>query len=135
MVKTEVIGRRLGLLSEYLARLDELKLDSNLISDSIRYAAAERFLQLAIEACFDIGEHWIVDNELGTPDSYREIPQILFEKEKIDQNVAESWMTMAGFRNVLVHDYVKIDRARIVYFLNNNLQELYKLQSIFSGLI
>ena len=116
MVRPEVIRKRLNKLEEYLSILHGLRKYSfsEFIEDPERYGSAERFLQLAIEAITDLGNHVVADLELGVVNWYSDIPKILAENEYIDAELRERWIQIIGFRNVLVHDYLDIDR-KIVY--------------------
>jgi len=48
------------------------------------YGSAERFLQLAIEAITDMGNHVVAEEELGVVNSYADVPALLGEKGYID---------------------------------------------------
>lgn len=67
MVRSEVIRRRLNKLDEYLSILHGLHKYSfsEFIEDPEHYGSAERFLQLAIEAITDLGNHVVADLKLG----------------------------------------------------------------------
>lgn len=59
MVNTEIVRRRLDQLSEYLEILNHYRAYSleEFLADPERYGSAERFLQLAVEAILDVGNH------------------------------------------------------------------------------
>ncbi|MCS6847164.1 MAG: DUF86 domain-containing protein [Anaerolineae bacterium] len=104
--------RRLQKLDEYLdilRRLSQYELDE-FLSDPEHYGSAERFLQLAIEVCNDLGNHVIAALNLGPVDSYADIPALLAEKGYIDEDLKRRWVRMVGFRSILVHDYLQVDR-------------------------
>ena len=63
----------------------------------------ERTLQMAIEACLDIGNHLIVDQKLRVPNSYSDVFQVLAEARILSDGERDSMVHMAGFRNLLVH--------------------------------
>ena len=75
---------------------------------------AARYLHLAVEAAIYIANHWIADQDLRTPDSNRDTFTVLEEAGEIDAAPAERMRGWAGFRNVLVHDYISIHH-RIAY--------------------
>jgi len=101
-------------------------------SDPERYGSAERFLQLAIESLADIGSHVVADLELGTVESYRDIPSILAEHEYITPELRERWIKMLGFRNILVHDYLDIDRQIVYQVLQEELSDIRELRRVFA---
>ena len=134
MVRSEVIRKRLDKLAEYLAILRELQRYSwdEFVTVPERYGSAERFLQLAIETLTDMGSHVISDLRLGIVNQHSDIPAILVKNRYIDPMLGDQWVRMIGFRNVLVHDYLDIDR-RIVYdVLQNRLSTFETLQQVFA---
>ncbi|WP_172675888.1 DUF86 domain-containing protein [Propionispora sp. 2/2-37] len=84
----------------------------------------ERTLQVAIEACLDIGSHWIADQGWREPATYREIFVVLAENGVLTQEQAATYQKMAQFRNLLVHDYARIDPEILLSILKRNLTDL-----------
>lgn len=134
MVRPEVIERRLNKLNEYLAILQSLRKYSldDFVSDPEHYGSAERFLQLAIEATIDIGNHIVADLNLGETRWSSDIPSILEEKGYISLPLRETWIKIIGFRNLLVHDYLDIERDRVYEILQEKLDDLKALEKIFA---
>lgn len=134
MVKRDVIYRRLKALDEYVRILRKLQ-DYSLqefLADPERYGSAERFLQLCIEAFSDIGNHIIAESNFGIVDSYADIPEILFTKGYLSQELRSTWIQMIGFRNILVHEYLEIDRTIVHDVLQNHLQDIEDIQRVFA---
>lgn len=130
MVRGEVIRKRLNKLDEYLGILRDLQrygFDEFIARPEV-YGSVERFLQLAIEAVTDIGNHVIADLSLGVVNWYRDVPAILADKGHITPELREQWIRMIGFRNTLVHDYVEIDRQIVYDALQNSLDDLEALR-------
>ena len=134
MVRKEIIRKRLNKLDEYLGVLKKLQQYSfkEFTVDPERYGSAERFLQLTIEAIIDMGNHVIADSELGVVNWYSDIPKIMAEKEFISSALEEKWISMIGFRNTLVHEYIDIDRKIVYNVLQNNLKDLEELKRTFA---
>lgn len=76
--------------------------------------AVERGLQIASEALFDAGAHILAAEFRETADEYREIPTSLAARGVISAATARALEGLAGFRNVLVHDYADVDLERVV---------------------
>lgn len=134
MVKPEVIRRRLERLASYLEilkRLQRYELQS-FVADPEHYGSAERFLQLAIEATLDMGAHIVADEGLGSIEQSRDIPLRFREHGRIDDELAHRWMRMIGFRNLLVHEYMEIDRTLVHDVLRNNLADIDELARVFA---
>jgi uncharacterized protein YutE (UPF0331/DUF86 family) len=83
LVKPELISARLEKLRGYIKTLKRIQRYSpeKFRSDDIIHAAAERYLQLAIESVLDIGNHIISDRGFRKPDTYAEVLQILAENK------------------------------------------------------
>lgn len=120
---------RLEKISEYLKVLKFLKNKCSLKdfkNDPVLKGALERYFQLSAEASIDIGEIIISEKKLKTPLSHREVFDILGSEKIISITLAESFSEIAGFRNILVHDYVEIDSERMYEYLQNNLNDFDK---------
>ncbi|HKL76045.1 MAG TPA: DUF86 domain-containing protein [Halanaerobiales bacterium] len=94
------------------------------VKDKMLYGSTERFLHLTIEALIDIGNHIISDKDLGKVDRYRDIPIVLYKNNYLDENMKDIFIKIIGFRNILVHDYLDIDKKRVYEILNENLSDL-----------
>jgi uncharacterized protein YutE (UPF0331/DUF86 family) len=115
VLRTEAVRQRLLRLEEVLSRLEELKhLDVEALGRSFRDAwAAERGLQLAAEIVFDAGNH-ILSGHFGvSAKDYDDILDLLAAQGVIEPAVRERLKGLGGFRNLLVHDYLRLDPARI----------------------
>ena len=134
MVKPEVVLRRLNKLDEYLTILQRLQKYSfeEFIADPEHYGSAERFLQLAIEGVGDLGNHVIAVLELGIVNWHSDIPSILAENGYLDTELREAWIRMIGFRNILVHEYLDIDRKIVYEMLQYHLDDIVALQQVFA---
>ena len=134
MVRAEIIRKRLNKLDEYIAILHRVRQYSfeDFIGDPERYGSAERFLHLAIEATLDMGNHIIADLGLGIVNSYGDIPSILSKKGYLSPELEEKWISMIGFRNTLVHEYIDIDRKIVYDVLQNNIDDFEELKKIFA---
>jgi len=137
MVRGEVLRKRLNKLDEYLAILRSLQRYrlQELLENPERYGSAERFLQLAIEAITDMGNHLIADLELGVVNCYRDIPSLLAAAGYLPRDLEEKWFRMIGFRNTLVHDYLDIDRSIVHEVLRNQLEDLEAIKSALGGFL
>ena len=130
MLRPEVIRRRLQKVDEYLTILDELhRYDLNeFLASPERYGSTERFLQLAIEALLDVGSHVIAELGLGTIETYSDVPRIFTENKYLGPELAGRWTRMIGFRNILVHEYLDIDRGVVYQVLQHQLGDLRALK-------
>ncbi len=133
MVRPEIIRKRLNKLDEYLAILENARRYSweEFVADPERYGSVERFLHLSLEALQDMGNHIIADLELGVVDRSRDIPEIFANQRWIDETMKDTWIRMIGFRNILVHDYLEVDRRIVYEILQHRLDDLKQVRDVF----
>lgn len=127
MVDIAVVRRILSSLNE---SLEHLKSKQNVSFEEYKkdrdiQAIVERKLETAIQACIDIGNHIISQQNLGSPSDYGEIFLILEQKGVINNKQAEKLIRMAGFRNVLIHEYRDILIEKVYDILQNRLSDFY----------
>ena len=137
MVRREVIRKRLQRLEEYLRVLETLAdySEAEFLASPERYGSAERFLQLAIEATIDIGNHIVADLQLGQVEVSRDVAYLLADAGEISPELRETWIRMIGFRNILVHDYLDIDRHIVYEVLQKHLGDLRALMQTFAAFL
>ncbi len=137
MVRPEVIRRRLEAISENLAVLERIARydEEEFLAEPEHYGSAERFLQLALEALLDMGSHVIADNGLGSVNQGRDIPRLFREHGYIDSALEEKWLRMIGFRNILVHAYLQLDRRQVYRVLQDDLADIRALQRTFANFL
>lgn len=76
--------------------------------------AVERGLQLGAEIILDVGNH-ILSAQYGvSPADYGDIVKQLAQQGILDQELKERLEGLAGFRNILVHDYIRLDPERVL---------------------
>lgn len=75
--------------------------------------AVERGLQIAAEALFDSGAHILAAEFQEAVDEYRQIPKRLLARGVLSSETASRLEGLAGFRNVLMHEYADVDLGRV----------------------
>jgi len=125
LIDQDIIVKRLEKLNQYLQLLEQLgkKTEQQFVNDPFVHGNAERYLQLAIQTCLDIGNHILANRATKTPDEYRDIFILLGEHDLLPKTLAEKMAPMAGLRNILVHDYLDIDLKKLYLLLKNNLDD------------
>ncbi|MBN2012096.1 DUF86 domain-containing protein [candidate division KSB1 bacterium] len=121
MVKTTVLYRKIDSVRHNLKRLQQ-KLNislQNFLTDEDAQEIVLLNLQHAIQGCIDIGTHIVSDENWGVPGSISEIFYSLEEHKIIPTELVERLIPMAGFRNLIVHQYQDID-FNIVYLIYQN---------------
>ncbi len=137
MVRKDLIAARIEKLRQYIKTLDSIRaVDSATFKkDVYLHATAERYLHLSIESLLDIGNHIIADQGLKKPDTYAEIFEILAEEGIISEALMKDLEGMAAFRNILVHDYFRVDLDQVYMILQNKLGSIEKLGETYASLL
>lgn len=133
MVNPDVLHRRLKKLDEYLEYLESAQGYSyrEFADDPEHHGSVERFLHLSIEALTDMANHVVTDENLGSVEQARDLPEIFAEHGYVDEELEAKWKDMIGFRNVLVHEYLEIDPEVVYDVLQNRLDTVRTLRRIF----
>jgi len=125
MTVHEKVAKKLEQLREYggyLKNYQKYSLDDLTIDHTLR-GAVERYLHLSAECVIDIAEMVIAELGLRKPEEYREAIDILGESGILPNEFAHSFAPIAGFRNILVHEYTKIDLAEVHRHLQHDLAD------------
>jgi uncharacterized protein YutE (UPF0331/DUF86 family) len=133
-METEFTGieQRLDELSERLARLEPLRDKTRIEFDQDPYLrdVVERNLEIAAQCCIDISHRIISLENARKPVDYYDAILRMGELGVIPPDFARHLAPLAGFRNILVHEYLSVDWDEVY----RNLQQLEDLER-FAGLI
>ena len=138
MVDRFVVDARIAKIREYVALLRKIYRQNEekaLLKNPLVYSNAERYLQLAIQCVLDISNHIVADLRLNLPADNRELFEMLAEHKVLSKSLSARLTSMAGFRNILVHEYLEIDRKRVFGALKNDLGDFEKFIRAVSKLL
>lgn len=121
--RLEEINQRFQYLRKYITFLKQKQpvTSEELINNLEKRGAIERYFQLAAEAVLDVANLIIAEYRFRTPTDYKDCLLILGEEGVLEKKFAQQFSSLAGFRNALVHDYVKIDYQIVADRLNHDL--------------
>ncbi len=121
----KTIEKKIKAAEERIAKLNNMAHKLNSYEDYIasrdNMDIAERNIQVAIEACLDIGKIIIANQGLPEPADNKGIFSVLAEAGIIKKESLRFLMPMAGTRNILVHGYDRIDNALIYGIIKKHL--------------
>lgn len=122
MVKFEIIENHIENMEKALVNLRKYEdITYEEFSKSLdKQWIAERGLEILIQSLIDIGAHILSANAHNDWYDYQGVIVKLGKHGVIPEDFANKIAGMAGFRNILVHEYTEID-TKIVY---QNLQRL-----------
>jgi len=126
-----VCNRKLADLDQYLGQVSEYR---DITIDQYRgdwktQRVVERTLQMTIELCVDIANHIIADRGLRVPATYSEAFDILGEAGLLDAARRDVMIRMSKFRNVIVHDYARVDPTIVVQILREHLEDFIRFKA------
>jgi uncharacterized protein YutE (UPF0331/DUF86 family) len=131
MIRKDFVRRKISLIQDELAHLVELSRYSfnEIVSDFMKMSALERILERIISRAIDINNHLI--SELATKDTsppkdFKETFMRLAELGLYSQEFADQISKSIGTRNVLVHEYDKVDQRKIYDSVSDCLRDYQK---------
>lgn len=112
----EILRRKLERITSDLRLLEPIAvLDIEAYrADPYRPKATERLLQEIVEAAVDINTHLLVSAGRPAPDDLYSSFLDMAGLGVLDRALAEALAPSAGLRNRLVHEYDRIDDARVL---------------------
>lgn len=133
-LKSEIILERLAFLKSTVEELKKLRaLPKTSFKEKKDQWAVEHGLHVAAEAVFDIGNHILVGHFSERVSNYQEIIRVLSQKKVISDRLAGNFDRLGGFRNLLVHDYSKVDFDRIHANLKDGLGDFEQFMKEIAG--
>lgn len=126
MVNINKINENYNTIEKYLKILEQIKFKNyeEFKSKTIDYLASSMSLFTILNASIEIGEILIEKKELDFPKTYKEIFQILGENNVIEKKLAKKLENFMYQRNMLAHQYEKINPKKIYELLNE--KEIFK---------
>ncbi len=121
MVDKETVLERLEALEAYAAELDHYRAFSfaDILSDFVKYRAIQHSLQLGAQAIADIAVHIITADFSYRIQDYREAIEALGKAGVLPEDFAHRLAPIVGFRNILVHEYLRVDPEKVYEHLQH----------------
>jgi uncharacterized protein YutE (UPF0331/DUF86 family) len=131
VLKQEIVLERLKQMDTTLGELSlyqHKSLEDIEASLSLRWTVERGLIALA-NLVFDIADH-ILSGHFGIySDTYEETLRQLQHKGVISKDLYQKIKGLGGFRNILVHDYLKIDLTEV----QRNLTKAFEVFPAFSA--
>ena len=131
MIDRLVLTRRVEEVEKHLAKIEPFAnlalkdfLGDPIVQDVVEYNLFQIFNHL-----IDIVQHIAVDEDYGYPQTAYEAGHLLLEKGVLSENDLEIFRKMVGFRNVVGHDYININKEMVYSILTEGTQEIKGLIS------
>lgn len=129
-----VIENKISSIKKYLKILDGYKKYSKeeIENDINIKGALERYLYLAAQATIDLAEAVIAYKKFRKPTTLSESFHILNEEKITSKELTEKMVGMTGFRNIVAHDYEKINYDLVYRVLQSGLKDIEEFVSFVS---
>jgi uncharacterized protein YutE (UPF0331/DUF86 family) len=136
VVDRDLVQRKAVAIDEYLLQLGEFRqVDAESYkADWKMQRIVERTLHLAIETCMDLADHLVADRRLRVPETGSATFEILAEAGVIPADLGRNLARMVGFRNILVHDYARIDQAMVLNALRTDIDDVARFRDVVLSL-
>ena len=137
MVERNLIISKAGVVRKHLRRVEEKCCPDaeSFLKDRDLQDIVSFNLQLAIQSCIDIAAHIVSDEGMGVPGSFNEMFYLLEENKYLPSELTEKMVKAAGFRNLLVHEYGKLDLKQVFEIAKHSARDLNEyMAAIFSKL-
>ncbi|MBS7251896.1 MAG: DUF86 domain-containing protein [Candidatus Freyarchaeota archaeon] len=110
-------------------RYQEISLE-DLMKDRDKRNMVLHAMLVSIQSAIDLANHIIADRGLRKPLTYRESFEILSESGIIPPDLGDNLSDLAGFRNMLVHSYLRLDLEAVYNILQNDIRFLREFKKI-----
>ncbi len=138
MVEKESILKHLDELSKFLEDLQRYKakisqeelLSNRDLQNMVLYAVIG-----AIQSCIDIGSHLIAELGLRRPERYRDVFRSLWEGKFLEEPEYMKLADLAGFRNLAIHIYWRVDFEEVYRVLSEEVAGLKKFAKKVNSLL
>ncbi len=118
--KKESIERCIIQIRHYYALPSEKPFAEDYLRQDAIIANLQRLCQLTI----DLANLTIRKKKLGLPKDSADSFEILVKADLIDRQMGDALKGMVGFRNVMVHEYTKLDMELLIDVIDNHLHNL-----------
>lgn len=130
----ESIKEHLKRLQMYRQRLLSIrgKEYQDFADDHVLLSSSERYLQLSIESCLNIGSRLLslyqFQAAVKSPETYADIFRQLHLIGVVDAEFRDRLIKMTGFRNRLVHLYWELESEQTYRFIREDLDDFTAFQ-------
>ena len=134
MTTLDTIDNKISQIKKYLGQTEAFKKYSRqeIETDDLVRPALEHVLFLITQSVIDLGDMLISYRAFRKPGNQSEIFQILKENNVIPRELEEKLISMTGFRNVIAHDYAKVNYDRVYEVLHKDLKDIEEFIEVVS---
>jgi uncharacterized protein YutE (UPF0331/DUF86 family) len=135
MVDKNILVRRVEQIEKHLRKIAAYRKMplTEFLRDEKAQDIVEYNLFQIVNHLIDIIQHIVVDEEYGFPQTAYEAAQILADKNVLAAKDLAIFKKMIGFRNVVGHDYIAINKKTVYRILTAGEKEIRRVLSRIAG--
>ena len=132
MIDKDLLIAKVTNIQNYFARIQKMTLlkEKGSLDDTTVQDVIVLNLQRAIQAVIDNAAHVVASENLGVPQSQKDLFSILYRSKIILQPLTQAMQRVTGFRNIAVHNYSSIDPDILESILEKHLGELEEFYTV-----
>lgn len=124
MMDRDWISKKLAEIETYVRELRTLARPEEIERDIREERFVAHTLQLAIQAILDVASHIVSAQRLGEPETHHELFEMLARHGHLPSELVMVLRRMTGFRNLIVHEYAKVDLSVVRSIVEGRLDDL-----------
>jgi uncharacterized protein YutE (UPF0331/DUF86 family) len=126
MIDRLVITRRVEEIDRHLAKIEPYanRTLKDFLEDPIAQDVVEYNLFQIVNHLIDMVQHIAVDEDYGYPQTAYEAGHLLLEKGVFGEGDLDLFRKMVGFRNVVGHDYLRVNKEIVYSILTEGRKEI-----------
>lgn len=124
MADERVVSIKLEQIEQYHGELkakQQTLSREDLLTNTTEQRAVERMFENAIQACSDLAQHIATRDFNFDGTASKEAIRVLGREEIIDEETMNTLVAAVGFRNVLAHEYGRVDYLEVYETLQTGL--------------
>jgi uncharacterized protein YutE (UPF0331/DUF86 family) len=123
MTDPDLLAKQLAFIETMVADLRRHARPDSIETDIREERFVAHTLQMAAQAALDVASHIVSDERLGEPHTNRELFVMLERNGWLLHSTAARMQEVAGFRNLVVHGYAKVDVRILKDIVLNRLDD------------
>ena len=126
MINKDLIERKIKSIQDDLEKLEKFKDYSfyEIAKEYYTHKSVERIIEVIINEAIDINQHLVIELGKGKlPFDYKESFLLLADLKILPKKFTEKIAESVGLRNILVHQYQKLDEKIFYHSINDCLKQ------------
>ncbi len=131
----EKIAQRISEVQSAISSLEKYAKmnEAEFLNNDEKIAAAKYHLIAMIEGCVSICTHITAKELHKAPDGYTTCFKMLADNKILPEDIAGNLSKMAGFRNLLIHQYWEIENKKVYQYMNIEMENVKEYLKIVKG--